>query len=504
MRLPRHLAAHSRRAAPHGCNKDYSCLNGYCPSFVTIEGDARPRRRTVPAEAVAVGNLPSVPRADLEQPFNILITGIGGTGVITVGALIATAAHLDGQGALALDMTGMAQKGGAVTSHVRIAACAEHLYAPRVASCEADLVLGCDMLVAGAAEALSTMRRGRTLAVINTAVAMTGDFTRNPDLSLPQAAMQESIRAACGEGRAEFIDAGGLATALLGDSIAANMFLLGYAWQKGAVPVSAEALERAIELNGAAVESNLMSLRLGRRAAHDLAAVTQLAFPPEARPASRRMSHDLNEMLARRVEFLTRYQDARYAERYRALVQRVRAVERPVADGDRLAIAVAGSYFKLLACKDEYEVARLYTDGEFAERLQQTFEGDYRVVFHFAPTWLAGDGEGGARPRKRAFGPWMLRVLRLLARGKALRGSLLDPFRYGSDRRDERDWIAAYERAVDEMLACLRGANYALAVQIAAVPESIRGYGHVRLRNSAAARKTISALISEFRTATVV
>jgi len=279
---------------------------------------------------------------------------------------------------------------------------------------------------------------------------------------------------------------------------------LGYAWQKGAVPVSAEALERAIELNGAAVESNLTSLRLGRRAAHDLAAVTQLAFPPEAMPASRRMSHDFDELLARRVEFLTRYQDARYAERYRALVERVRAAERTVAHDDRLAIAVARSYFKLLACKDEYEVARLYTDGEFAERLQQTFEGDYRVVYHFAPTWLAGDGKTGARPRKRAFGPWMLPVLRLLARAKALRGSLLDPFRHGSERRDERDWIAAYERSVDEMLAGLRGANHTLAVQIASVPESIRGYGHVRLRNSAAARESFSALISEFRSASIM
>jgi indolepyruvate ferredoxin oxidoreductase len=482
------------------CNKDYSCLNGFCPSFVTIEGDARLRKRTVPADAIDAGTLPEVARADLGEPFNILITGIGGTGVITLGALIATAAHLDGLSTLALDMTGMAQKGGAVTSHVRIAASPQNLHAPRVATCDADLVLGCDMLVAGAAEALSKMRRGRTLAVVNSFVAMTGDFTRDPDLNLPQAAMQESIRTACGEGRTEFVDAGGLATALLGDSIAANMFLLGYAWQKGAVPVSVAALERAIELNGAAVESNVTSLRLGRRAAIDLAEVTRLAFPPQELPASRRMAADFDAVLARRVEYLTSYQDARFGERYRLLVERVRAAERQVAEGDRLAIAVARNYFKLLACKDEYEVARLYTNGEFAERLQQTFEGDYRVVFHFAPTWLAGHGQGSARPRKRAFGPWMLRALRLLARGKVLRGSLLDPFRYGPERRDERDWIAAYERTIDELLASLRGANHTIAVRIAAVPESIRGFGHVRLRNSAAARNALAALLAEFRT----
>ncbi|MCL4801389.1 MAG: indolepyruvate ferredoxin oxidoreductase family protein [Burkholderiales bacterium] len=465
------------------CNKDFSCVKGFCPSFVTLEG-AQPRR----GKALAGGadDWPALPEPQLpatERPYGVLVTGVGGTGVVTIGALLGMAAHLEGKGVTVLDMTGLAQKNGAVMSHVRFGNRPEDIHAVRIAAGEADLVLGCDMVVAASPEALAKMQAGRTRLVINSAAVPTADFTRNPDWTFPGGDMQAELTAAVGGGSADFVDATRLATALMGDAIATNLFMLGYAWQKGLVPVSAAAIERAIELNGVAVDANRKSFQWGRRAAHDAAAVAKVATPAEVVPLSQRLSRGIDEVIARRVEFLTDYQDAAYAERYRKLVDRVRQAEADRIGGTKLAEAVARCYFKLLAYKDEYEVARLYTRPEFRQRLEAAFEGDYRLRFHLAPPLLARPDPVTGEPRKRAYGPWVIGVFEVLARLKWLRGTAFDLFGYGAERRRERQLVAEYERTVETLLAHLNRDTHATAVAIASLPEEIRGFGPVKARH---------------------
>ena len=343
------------------CNKDYSCLNGFCPSFITIEG-GQPRKGKALAADESLFPLPPQPALPAtEKPFGILVTGVGGSGVVTIGALIGMAAHLDGRGVSVLDMTGLAQKGGAVYSHVRIADNPDDLYATRIAHGEADAVIGGDLVVSAGIECLNKVRLGHSRAVVNCAEIPTAEFTRNPDWQFPQDKMQDAIRDAVGADGCDFLDAQALATRLLGDAIATNLFLLGYAWQKGLVPVTLASLERAIELNATAVEMNRKALLWGRRAAVGLEAVRRFAEPASVIPIR---PPTLDELVARRAEFLVGYQDAAYAQRYRALVERVRAAESSIASSE-LGFAVARNYFKLLAYKDEYEVARLYCDPAF-------------------------------------------------------------------------------------------------------------------------------------------
>jgi len=481
------------------CNKDYSCTKGFCPSFVTVEGG-----RVLRGKALADGadDWPALPEPALpavDRPYSILVTGIGGTGVITVGALVGMAAHIEGKGVSALDMTGLAQKNGAVMSHVRLAARPEDLYSARIAAGEADAVIGCDMVVAAGAEAQSKMQAGRTRVVVNTAEVPTAEFTRNRDWLFPGADMHAEIEGAVGKSHADFVDATRLATALLGDAIATNPFMLGFAWQKGLVPVSAAAIERAIELNGVAVEANRKAFLWGRRAAHDPARVEKAATPAEVIPIAQHLSRSLDETIARRVEFLTDYQDAAYAARYRALVDRARQVEADRGLGTKLAESVARNHFKLMAYKDEYEVARLYTRPEFRQRLQGTFEGDYSLRFHLAPPILAKLDRATGVPRKRAFGPWMMSAFRVLAKLKGVRGTALDVFGRTEERRTERQLIADYERTVDELLARLGRDNHATAVAIAAIPEEIRGFGHVKAASLKQAKAKEAELLAAFR-----
>jgi indolepyruvate ferredoxin oxidoreductase len=481
------------------CNKDFSCVHGFCPSFVTVEG-GRPRRGK--ALASEPGSWPALPDPALpvtDRPFNVLVTGVGGTGVVTIGALLGMAAHLEGKGVTVLDMTGLAQKNGAVMSHIRFGNRPEDIHAVRIAAGEADLVLGCDMLVAAAGEALAKMQAGRTRLVINSAEVPTADFTRNPEWSFPGGDMQAELRAAVGTGSADFVDGTRIATALMGDAIATNLFMLGYAWQKGLVPVSAGAIERAIELNGVAVEANRKAFLWGRRAAHDLQAVERVATPGDVIPLAQRVSRNLDEIVARRVEFLTGYQDAAYAARYRGLVNRVRQTEADRVGGTRLAEAVARYYFKLLAYKDEYEVARLYARPEFMQRVNAAFEGDFRLRFHLAPPLIAKPDPTTGEPRKRAFGPWMMSAFRLLAALKGLRGSAFDVFGYSEERRRERQLIVDYERTIEEILAGLSRENHATAVAIAAIPEEIRGFGPVKARHLEKARAHEADLLARFR-----
>ncbi|KQQ32672.1 indolepyruvate ferredoxin oxidoreductase [Duganella sp. Leaf126] len=477
------------------CNKDYSCAKGFCPSFVTVEGGTLKKRRAGTAKTDDFGPLPLPVLPSCDQPYNILINGIGGTGVITVGALMGMAAHLEGKGASVLDMTGMSQKNGSVTSHVKIARSPAHLRAQRIATGEADLVLGCDMLTAGAADAISKMRAGRTRAVVNLHQQPPGTFAQDADWQYPADEVQALIAQSVGDGAADFIDATKLATALMGDSIAANLFMLGYAWQRGRIPLSEAALLRAIELNGVGIASNKQSFLWGRRAAVDLARVERVATP--AKTVVVQMPQSLDTVINQRVAFLTAYQDAAYAARYTDLVSTVRERETALGLGNKLSTAVAKNYFKLMAYKDEYEVARLYTDGRFVEQLQQQFEGNFSVKFHLAPPLLAKKDDQGHLV-KAQFGSWMWKAFKLLARCKGLRGSAFDVFGYTAERKMERALIDEYRALVLALLAQLTPDNHAVAVALAALPEKIRGFGHVKERAVAAFRTDKARLLAQF------
>ena len=485
------------------CNKDFSCLEGFCPSFVTVEGGGLKKRRPGALSEEDLPPLPEPSRPALDRPYGILVTGVGGTGIVTIGALLGMAAHLEDKGVTVLDMTGLAQKGGAVYSHVRIAHTQDEIHAVRVAAGGADLLLGCDLVVSASAEALGKLQRDRSRAVVNTHETMTGEFTRHPDLAFPGRDLAQSIAEAAGAQRAEFLDATRLATALFGDSIATNPFLLGYACQRGLVPLSAEAIERAIELNAVAVELNRGAFRWGRRAAADPDLVRARARPAAAVPESHRISETLDETVARRVAFLTGYQDAAYAERYAARLAHVRAAENAVVPGSQaLARAVARALFKLMACKDEYEVARLYADGDFLKRLADQFEGPYTLNFHLAPPLLGERDPATGHLKKRSFGPWMLGAFRVLARLKRLRGTPFDIFGRTPERRMERGLIAEYESVLDEILAGLSSANHALAVELASLPLDIRGFGHVKEANRARVKAREKELLARFRSPT--
>jgi len=487
-----------RRINQSACNKDFSCVKGFCPSFVTVEG-GKLRKGAGAQRGTEIPALPEPQRPSAEHPYAILVTGIGGTGVVTIGQLLGVAAHLEGKGVTVLDMAGLAQKNGAVMSFVRIAERPEQLHAARIATGGADAVVGCDVVTTASMDGLAKMDAGRTRAVVNCAETPTADFTHKPDWEWPEARMRAAISTAVGDGRASFLDATDLATRLLGDAIATNMFMLGFAWQQGLVPVSLAAIQRAIELNEVAVEANKRALAWGRYAAHDPAAVERIARPAEVVPLGEHISRNLDELIERRVKQLTEYQNAAYAARYRALVERVREAESANVGGTQLAEAVARYYAKLLAYKDEYEVARLYTDGRFAKKIAQVFEGDPRLTFHLAPPLLAKLDPLTGVPKKMKFGPWMMTALRVLAPLKRLRGTALDVFGRSEERRTERALIEEYEHAVNVLLDHLSRENHALAVEIASLPEHIRGFGHVKAKSIVEARKKRHDLLARYR-----
>jgi indolepyruvate ferredoxin oxidoreductase len=438
----------------------------------------------------------------IEHPYSIVVTGVGGTGIVTIGAIIGMAAHLEGRGVGIIDMAGLAQKGGAVYSYVRIANDPADIHAIRVAAGGANLVLGGDIVVTGTKKVLAAVKHGGTEVVVNTSEFLPGDFTRNADFSLPTERLKRAISGAAGREYTRFMDATRLATALVGNAIGANMFMLGYAYQLGAVPLSAGAIERAIALNGEAVAMNHAAFRWGRRMAVAPEAVETLAKPAVGQASdARRLSQSFEETVARRVQFLTEYQNEAYAQRYRAQVERAKAAEATNTPGAcGLAEAVARNLFKLMAYKDEYEVARLYAGEAFLNQVKTEFSGDnLRFEFHLAPPLLARIDKASGEPRKMSFGGWMLPVFRLLAKFKFLRGTALDPFGRTQERRTERQLIADYEAMLDEVLAKLTPDNHALAVGLAAIPEKIRGFGHVKLRHLAAAKADEAALWERFR-----
>ena len=483
------------------CNKDFSCVKGFCPSFVTVHG-GKLKQGTGVAAAHDTVPLPEPTLPAIGQTYDIIVTGVGGTGIVTIGGILGMAAHLEGKGVGVLDMAGLAQKGGAVYSHMRIAERPEDIHAIRIAAGGADLVLGGDIVVAGNKKVLAAVKHGKTEMVINLAEFLPGDFTRNADFSLPTERLKRAILADAGRDKTHFIDATRAATALFGATVGANIFLVGYAYQLGAIPLAAASIEQAIELNGEAVDMNKAAFDWGRRAVVDPAVVEALIKPaPDATSDARTLSQSFDEMVARRVAFLTAYQNAAYAARYRRLVEKAQAAETARAPGKTgLADAVARYLFKLMAYKDEYEVARLYSDGAFVKQVNSELGGEHlRFHVHLAPPLLARRDKATGEPKKMTFGPWIFPLFALLAKFKVLRGTAFDPFGYSTERKTERALVRDYEAMLDEVLAKLDAGNHHIAVGLAAIPEKIRGFGHVKMRHLKAAKADEAVLLDQFR-----
>lgn len=491
-----------RRINQSACNKDISCTKGYCPSFVTVHGGT-PRKRTagrgnaLPPEAARRASLLPEPQvAATEAPFSLLVAGIGGAGVVTIGAVLGMAAHLEGKGCSVLDVAGLAQRNGPVTSHVRIAAQPEQLHATRIVI--ADLVLGYDIVVTTGQDVMSKIVADKSRAIVNTRVAPTSAFARNPDLNLTADGMVDKISDILGDTRTAFIDAGRLAYALLGNEVAANLFLVGYALQKGWLPIGLSALVRAIDMNGVSVAMNKAAFAWGRLAAADLAFVETCAFGIEpGREASHEESADT--LVKRLTNELTAYQNPAYAQRFQHLIAQVRVADNGHGDkAQALTSAVARHYYKLMAIKDEYEVARLYSDGDFLRSLQEEFEGDLRLEFHMAPPLLQRKDPATGRYRKRTFGRGTMALYSILAKLKVLRDTPFDIFGYAAHRREERALITHYENMIDSVLKTLRADNYDLAVEIASYPAMIRGYDVVKDAHLIKAHAHLATLLDHF------
>jgi indolepyruvate ferredoxin oxidoreductase len=466
------------------CNKDYSCAKGFCPSFVTIDG-GKPRRRA-PANLgdTSLGDIGDLPepasRPTLGRPYNIAVGGVGGTGVLTIGALLGMAAHIEGNASMILDMSGLAQKGGAVLSHVRLSEHTADVTCSRIVTGTADLVMAADEVVAAAKETITLCEPSRTVGVINTHVIPTADFILNRDFNFQSRKVNHVLETELRKD-SSFYDFTKPAEALLGDSIATNIMMLGYAYQKGLLPLSAKAILQAIEVNGVAVKMNIQAFQLGRLAAADPARLAAMMKDQDEEVAPKTLdAMSLNEIITHRVGLLTDYQSARLAKRYRNLVNQVRDAATKGGYDDALPRAVAINYAKLLAYKDEYEVARLFTDGRFEKQLRDQFEGDFKFSFNLAPPLLAGKPDALGRPGKRAFGAWMMPVFRTLAKFRFLRGTPLDVFGYSADRKLERDLIAGYEKDVATVLGLLSPVTHDTAVELLSLPDRIRGYGPVK------------------------
>ncbi|MFZ5619382.1 MAG: indolepyruvate ferredoxin oxidoreductase family protein, partial [Pseudomonadota bacterium] len=486
-----------RKIDQSSCNKDYSCVKGFCPSFVSIEGGElrKPELRRIDgALETLLANLPAPSIPEIDRAYDLLVAGVGGTGVVTIGAILTMAAHLEGKGATVLDFMGFAQKGGSVLSYVRLGRNPEALNQVRIDAGEAEAVIACDLVVATDPRSLSVMAPAHTRVVANADIAPTADFIRDRNIDFDARGRLRTLRTACSEDRVVTIDATEIALRLLGDTVFSNMFLLGFAWQQGLAPVGLAALMRAIELNGVAVEKNKTAFNLGRAAAIDASAVTRsagLSADPPAEPP-------VEELVQRRAAFLTDYQDADYAERYRAFADKVQSAAGRVKGGENFARAVAKNLFKLMAYKDEYEVARLYTDGSFLEKVAAEFAGNYRIRFHMAPPIFNRGLDDQGRSKKSTFGPWMYGALSVLRRLKFLRGGPLDPFGRSEERRLERKLIDDYRETVADVARRLSNANLEAAIAIANIPDEIRGYGPVKLASIRKADEKLAALLEKF------
>ena len=485
-----------RRINQNSCNKDYSCVKGFCPSFITVEGGQlkKPKKE----KKGDLGSFPAVPEPVLplaEKAWGIVVGGVGGTGVITIGQLLGMAAHLEGKGVVTQDAGGLAQKGGATWSHIQIANRPDAIYTTKVDTAKADLVIGCDPIVAASKYTLTVMQPGRTYVAMNTHGTPTAAFVTNPGWQFPGDNCESAVKSAVGNELVGAFDAEQVAVQMIGDSIYTNPLMLGYAWQKGRVPLSYASLMRAIELNGVQVENNKSAFEWGRRCAHNLIAVQTFFKATQVIEFVKKPS--LTDMLNKRVEFLTAYQNAAYAQTYQAFVEKVRAVEAPLGK-TTLTEAVTRYLFKLMAYKDEYEVARLHTDAGFLKKVNAMFEGDFKLNYNLAPPLVSSKNSKGEL-QKQQFGPWMLTVFKVLSRLKGVRGTALDVFGRTEERKMERALIDEYRHSIEEVLEKLAVGNHATAVEIARIPELIKGYGHVKIRHLQTARHQWDALLASFR-----
>ncbi len=484
------------------CNKDFSCLDGFCPSFVTVEGGKL--KKHVPGgdvvnQAPSLLNLPEPKLADASNTWNMVVTGVGGTGVVTTAAVIGMAAHIQGLGVSVLDMTGLAQKFGAVVSHVRFANKPADINAVRIPAGEANLLLGCDLVVSASDDTLAKVNDKITYGIVNDHQAITAEFTRNADAQFPADAMKDTIADAVGKDKTRFVNATRLAKALLGDAMATNMFMVGYAMQQGLLPISPAALDEAIELNGAAVEANKQAVLWGRRAAHDQLAVETIVNQLPGTPKPFQPLEKLEDIIADRIQRLTEYQDAAYARQYEQLVQEVQQAEQQKCAGStRLTKLVARNLYKVMAYKDEYEVARMMADPKFIDSVREQFDGQFKLNFHLAPPIFSKTNPGTGRPVKREFGPWMMKAFRLLRHFKGLRGSQLDIFGYHPERREERELIKRYQATLRDMLKQLSPSNITVAMQYAQLPQDIRGFGPVKMASLEKAKQQEQALLEQF------
>jgi len=462
------------------CNKDYSCVKGFCPSFVNIDG-GKPRKRAAMDVSSLIGDLPEpASRPTLEKPYNIAVGGVGGTGVLTVGALLGMAAHIEGKASMILDMSGLAQKGGAVLSHVRLSQNTDDVKTSKIVTGSADLLIAADEVMAISKETISLCDSGRTHGVVNTHLIPIADFIHNRDFDFQNRKVDSVLQGALTKDSA-FMDFTKVAEGLLGDAIATNMMMMGYAYQQGRLPLSAEALLQAIEINGVSIKMNTQAFQLGRLAAADPARLAQMIKGKDETTAPKSLAAmSLDEIVAHRSQLLTDYQNAALANVYRKAVDQVKAVARQHGFDEQLPRAVAINYAKLLAYKDEYEVARLYTDGRFQKLLREQFEGDYKISFNLAPPMLSSELDTQGRPLKREFSARILPLFRLLAKMKGLRGTPFDVFGYNKDRKMERELIVGYERDIETVLRLVSPANIDIAVELLSLPDRIRGYGPVK------------------------
>ena len=481
-----------RQINQSSCNKDFSCVEGFCPSLVTIAGAKLKQRDSGPA----LPSLPDVPMPQLpsiDSSWSVLVAGIGGTGVVTIGQTLAVAAHADGLYSSNLDVTGLAQKYGAVLSHVKIANDSNQLNSTRIAAGETDALIGADVIVSAGDEVLATLVPGKSIGVVSTHLTPTAEFSRNPDWNIDERILIQRLEGAV-EDKLVQLDSILLAERVLGDAVYANTLLLGAAWQLGGVPVSYDALMRALELNGVAVEMNRIAFQLGRYAAHDLAGanalITGTALESEAAP-------DLDTLIEHRSEFLTKYQDAALAERYKTLVQKVRAQEGALTSELNVTMAVARYYFKVLAHKDEWEVARLYADPAFQETLKDTFDGDLKLTFHIGGWPFGKKIPNSAKIVKREVGGWVMGAFKLMASMRGLRGSIIDPFKNSTETKAARALVAQYESDLDKILNSMSANNLEAAAALAAIPDMIRGYGHVREEHTARAAAERTKCLAE-------
>ena len=484
------------------CNKDYSCVNGFCPSFITVEGGqlkkkAKSQTKVSPFELGALPE-PVQMQPDAGGAWGIVVAGVGGTGVITIGQLLGMAAHMEGKGIVTQDAAGLAQKGGATWSHVLIGATQDDIRTTRVGMAAADLIIGCDPIVTANKETVLRMREGRTHVALNSHGTPTAAFVKDASWQNPAEQCAADVARAVGPSGLGMFDADAVASQLMGDTLYVNPMLLGYAWQKGWVPLARESLLRAMELNNVQVENNKTAFEWGRQAAHDRARVERLlAGAGGAQVIEFRKRETLESIIARRVEFLTGYQNAAYAQTYRDFVAKVQQEEAKLGK-TALSEAVARYLFKLMAYKDEYEVARLHSDPAFLKRIDDMFEGDYTLNYHLAPPMTADRNEKGELIKKK-YGPSMLRNFKLLAKLKGLRGGAFDVFGKTEERQTERALIQQYRASIEEVLRSLNADNHATAVEIARIPEQIKGYGHVKERNLKPARERWNALMAQYR-----